>query len=45
MPKFSNNFDTVDSVSLGIQNKQSVPGQQILNPINSHMTFQRIDGR
>jgi hypothetical protein len=45
MPKFSNNFDTVDSVNLGIQNKQSIPGQQIINPVNSHMTFQRIDGR
>ena len=45
MPKFSNNFDTVDSVIPGIQNKSSVPGQSILNPINSNMSFQRIDGR
>lgn len=45
MPKFSNIFDSVDSVMPGLHNKNSLVGQQIINPIASHMNFQRIDGR
>ena len=45
MPKFSNTFDSVDSVMPGLLNKHSILGQQIINPVASHMNFQRIDGR
>ena len=45
MPKFSNTFDSIDSVMPGFHNKNSLAGQQILNPIAAHMNFNRIDGR
>lgn len=45
MPKFSNTFDSIDSVIPGMNAKNSITGQSILNPMASHMNFQRIDGR
>ena len=45
MPKFSNTFDSIDSVMPGLTNKHSLAGQAIANPIASHMNFSRIDGR
>ena len=46
MPKFSNVFDSIDSIIPGgLVNKSSIPGQSIINPITSQMSFQRIDGR
>ena len=45
MPKFSNTFDNIDSVLPGIHNKNSLAGSSIINPIASHMNFNRIDGR
>jgi hypothetical protein len=35
----------VESVVQGLQNKNSIPGRQILNPLNSNHIFQRMDGR
>ena len=36
MPKFSNMFDSIDSIIPGgLSNKQSIPGQNIINPITS----------
>lgn len=45
MPRFSNTFDSVDSVIPGMNAKNSIAGQSIINPMTSHMNFQRIDGR
>jgi hypothetical protein len=45
IPKFSNTFDSIDSVISGLNNRNSIPGQQIINNISSSMNFNRIDGR
>lgn len=48
MPKFSDTFEPLDNIIPGftnLQTKSSIPGQQIMNPLSSHMQFQRIDGR
>ena len=43
MPKFSNTFDSVDSVMP--HHEKSLGALQISNAVPSHMNFQRVDGR
>lgn len=45
MPKFSNTFDSIESVMPGFNNKNSIPGQQIINSLSANLNFNRIDGR
>jgi hypothetical protein len=45
MPKFSNTFDSIESVMPGFNNKNSIPGQQIINSLSSNLNFNRVDGK